>query len=88
MRVRTGLRRGSRGDRLTCIFGYGIDYAYGMGGGHVFPSVWREAFGSRAEARAAGVADLIGRLSSGTDKRKVELLRRLKKEGQQRMLFE
>ena len=62
------------------LFGYGIDYGYQMGGGHCFPCVWREAFGSRDEARAAGVADLIEHLGRGGDKRQAELLRKVKAE--------
>jgi hypothetical protein len=70
------------------LFGCGIEYGFQMGGGGGFPSVWREAFGSRDEARAAAVADLIEHLGRGGDKRQAELLRRLKREGQQRLLFE
>ena len=69
------------------LFGYGIDYGYQMGGGHCFPCVWREAFGSRDEARAAAVADLIDHLGRGADKRQAELLRKVKANGSQRTLF-
>jgi hypothetical protein len=72
------------------LFGYGLEYGFGVGGGNVFPSVWREAFGSRSEARLAAIADLaehIGR--HGTDnKRQAELLRRVKRASQQRTLFD
>jgi hypothetical protein len=74
------------------LFGYGLEYAFGVGGGNCFPSVWREAFGSRAEARAAGVADLIEHIERHpdmtADKRRAELLRRVKRAGQQRTLFD
>ena len=70
------------------LFGYGIDYGYQTGGSHCFPCVWREAFGSREEAKAAGVADLIEHLGRGGDKRQGELLRKVKANGCQRMLFD
>ena len=70
------------------LFGYGIDYGYQMGGGHCFPCVWREAFGSRDEAKAAAVAVLIEQLSKGGDKRQAELLRKVKANGTQRTLFD
>jgi hypothetical protein len=74
------------------LFGYGLEYGFGTGGGNVFPSVWREAFGSRADARAAAVADLVqhigGHPDETADKRRAELLRKVRREGQQRLLFE
>jgi hypothetical protein len=74
------------------LFGYGLEYSFGMGGGNCFPSIWREAFGSREEARRAAVAELIEQIAghgNGTpDKRQAELLRRVKKQGQQRTLFD
>ena len=70
------------------LFGYGQEYEFGMGGGNCFPSVWREAFGTREEARAVGVADLIEPIGRHpADKRQAELLRRVKSQGQQLMLF-
>jgi hypothetical protein len=63
------------------MLGYSIDYGFQMGGGHRFPCVWREAFGSRDEARAEGVADLIEQLDIGRDKRHPELLRKGKANG-------
>jgi hypothetical protein len=71
------------------LFGYGPEYGFGMGGGGCFPTVWREAFGSREEAKAAGVADLIEHIGRRpADKRQAELLRRVKSQGRQRMLFD
>jgi hypothetical protein len=55
------------------------------GGGD--PSVWGEASGSRQEAKAAAVADLIEHLSCDGDKRQAELLRKVKANGSQRTLF-
>jgi hypothetical protein len=70
------------------LFGYGIDYGYQMGGSHCFPCVWREAFDSRDEAKAAAVAVLIEQLGKGGDKRQTELLRKVKANGCQRTLFD
>jgi hypothetical protein len=70
------------------LFGYGIDYGFQMGGSHCFPCVWREAFDSRDEAKAAAVADLIEHLGRGWDKRQAELLRKVKAGVTQRTLFD
>jgi hypothetical protein len=70
------------------LFGYGIDYGYQTGGAHCFPCVWREAFDTREAAKAAGVADIISYLGNGGDKRQAELLRKVKQNGTQRMLFD
>jgi hypothetical protein len=71
------------------LFGYGLEYSFGMGGGGCFPSVWREAFGRRDEAKAAGVADLIEHIGRHpADKRQAKLLRRVKSQGRQRTLFD
>ena len=69
------------------LFAYGLEYGTQMGGGGGFPSVWREAFGSRDEARAAAVAELIEHLGHGSDKRQAELLRKVKQNGTQRTFF-
>jgi hypothetical protein len=51
--------------------------------------VWGEAFGSREEARAAGVADLIEHIGRHpADKRQAELLRRVRSQGRQWTLFD
>src|SRR5262249_42298302 len=71
------------------LLGSGLEHRFGMGGGGCLPSVWREAFGTREEARAAGVADLIGSIGGHpADKRQAELLGRVRSQGQQRMLFD
>jgi hypothetical protein len=59
-----------------------------MGGSHCFPCIWKEAFGSREEAKVAAVMEMIELLGRGGDKRQVELLRKVKANGTQRTLFD
>lgn len=72
------------------LFGYGLRYEYGAGGGGFFPSVWGEAFASQAEARQAALQELAERLGrgAGADKRRAELLRQVKGAATQRTLFD
>ena len=69
-------------------FGYGLEYGCVTGSCGGFPSVRREAFGSRDEAKAAAVAELIELLGRGGDKRQAELLRKVKAQGCLRTLFD
>jgi hypothetical protein len=71
------------------LFGYGLEYAFGMGGWGCFPSVWREAFGTREVARSADVADLIEHIGRHpADRRQAGLLRRVRSQGRQRTPFD
>lgn len=64
------------------LFAYGLDFAGRESGFGYFPSVWREAFGSREEATCAAVIELLERLgedgSGGkTAQEEIEHVRRL-----------
>jgi hypothetical protein len=69
-------------------FGHGPEYGCVTGDCGGSPTARREAFGSRDEAKAAAVADLIEPLGRGGDRRQAELLREVKAWGCSRTLFD
>jgi hypothetical protein len=69
------------------LFGYGLRYEFGMGGGGFYPCVFHRAFGTKAAARKAALEDLAEALCTGADRRQAELLRKVKGATTQRTLF-
>ena len=74
------------------LFSFGIRYEFGMGGGSVAPSIWREAFGTRTEARRAAITDLIAAIAGHgggpMTKQQRLLLAEVRKADRQRGLFD
>ena len=72
------------------LFSIGTYYEFGMGGGSVAPSVWREPFASRAEARRAAIKELAACIEGHGQMTKLQrlLLAAVRKQDQQRTLFD
>ena len=74
------------------LFSFGIRAEWGMGATAVAPSVWREPFGTRTEARRAAIQDLVAAIadhgSGEMTKQQRLLLAEVRKANRQRGLFD
>jgi hypothetical protein len=74
------------------LFSFGITAEWGMGGCAFAPSVWREPFATRTEARRAAIKELVAAIANHgggkPTKQQALLLAEVRKADRQRGLFD